>query len=562
MLDPTARDSATRHHDEWAAAVERRYGGRDFTEENRSGMKVQPIYDPLSRETDAQPDFSDPGQFPFTRGIYPIHYQHQPWMDLQIIGYGVPSQLRERMDLLRDSDGAKGYFGTEAYNIIFDMPTSMGFDPDTPSVRGSIGDCGVSICKVSDFETLFAEKDLTRTHVSMVCNAGSPPMLALYLAAAKRMGFSGQDIAGNITNYIWDFFGHCGGMNFSPRGSYRLCVDLAVYCAREAPKFNTLTVSEHNICEAGANHTQALAFSLATIIALNEECVALGINPDLLLPRYGFHVRYGEDFFEDIAKTRALRRMYARINKERFGCERTGSLTARIHAQTAGSLSTAAQPLNNLVRNAYGALSAVLAGVNGMTINAYDEALGIPSEQAVTLSLRTSQMIAEETRVTKVSDPLGGSYYVESLTSDLEAAAQAIIDNIDEMGGLVACIESGWVQAQVADSAYLWRQEVERGERVMVGVNKYVVDEPEHTDVFQPDPLAAQLALDDLQRHRATRDEQATVSALADLRRASLVVDSGREIGSCTAAMVDAALAGATLGEMQAVLFDVFGRNK
>lgn len=562
MLDDDSRAAALDARQAWQTQIESRYEGRTFASQNRSGLDIEPVYDLLDRDGDSDPDLSEPGQFPYTRGVYPIHYQHQPWMDLQIIGYGVPSQLRERMDLVKAADGAKGYFGGEAYNIIFDMPTSMGFDPDTPSVRGSIGDCGVSICKASDFEVLFEGKDLSKTHVSMVCNAGSPPMLALYLAAAKRMGFDGNDVGGNITNYIWDFFGHCGGMNFSPRGSYRLCVDLAVYCSREAKKFNTLTVSEHNICEAGATHTQALAFSMATIIALNTECVSLGINPDTVLPRYGFHVRYGEDFFEDIAKTRALRRMYAKINSERFGCTRTGSLTARIHAQTAGSLLTVQQPLNNLVRNAFGALSAVMSGVNGMTINAYDEALGLPTEEAVTLSLRTSQIIAEETGVAKVSDPMGGSYYVEALTSSIEDAAIVLIDEIDGMGGLVACIESGWVQQQVADSAFRWRQEVEDGSRVMVGVNKHVVDEEDQTKVFQPNPTAAKLALEDLERHRQTRDEVATKEALDALRVAAHEVMAGRAIGSCTEAMVAAALADATLGEMQTILFDVFGRNK
>lgn len=561
MFDHTHAERVANARATWQSAVDERYGGRVFDRVNRSGVVVRPVYDPSDLEALGLP-LAEPGQFPFDRGIYPIHYQHQPWMDLQIIGYGVASQLRERMDLLKAADGAKGYFGGEAYNLIFDMPTSMGYDPDTPGVGGAIGDCGVSIVKVSDFETLFAGKDLARTHVSMVCNAGSPAMLALYLAAAARMGVPGNQLAGNITNYIWDFFGHCGGVNFSPRGSYRLCVDVAAYCAEHAPKFNTVTVSEHNICEAGANHVQALAFSMATIIALNEEAVSLGIDPDLLLPRYGFHVRYGEDFFEDVAKTRALRRMYARINAERFGAKRTGSLTARIHAQTAGSLLTVQQPLNNLVRNAYGALSAVLAGVNGMTINAYDEALGIPTEEAVTLSLRTSQILAEETGAAKVTDPLAGSYYVESLTSELEAAAQVLIAEIDERGGLVACIEAGWIQAQVSDSAYDWRREVESGERVLVGVNKYTTTEEDQTRVFQPDPETARMALEDLARHRAQRDEASTAAALERLRIAALTVREGREIGSCTAALVAAAQADATLGEMQAVLFDVFGRNK
>jgi methylmalonyl-CoA mutase N-terminal domain/subunit len=503
-----------------------------------------------------------PGQYPYTRGVYPVHYRYQPWMDLQIIGFGVPSQLRERMDLLREQGGARGYFGGEAYNLIFDMPTSMGYDPDHPSVVGTIGDCGLSVAKAADYEELFAGRDLHSTHVSMVCNAGSPGMLGLYFAAAQRMGFDLSKLGGNITNYIWDFFGHCGGVNFSPRGSYRLCADIAAWCAEHAPRFNTVTISEHNVCEAGATHVEAVALSIATVIALNEECQSLGIDLDTVVPRYGFHVRYGEDFFEDIAKTRALRRLYARVNSERFGCTKPSSMQARIHAQTAGSLLTAQQPLNNVIRNAFGAMSAVLSGVNGMTINAYDEALGLPTEEAVTLSLRTSQIIAEETGVTGVTDPLGGSHYVEALTDEVDRACSALIEEIDRRGGLVACIESGWAQDLVARSAYRWKQEVEDGTRTVVGVNRYRTDEPDQTRVFQPDPDAERLAVESIRRHRSTRNDAACDAALAGLRDASVEVQAGRAIGSVTGALVAAACADATLGEMQSVLFSVFGRNK
>jgi methylmalonyl-CoA mutase N-terminal domain/subunit len=561
-LSEDAAASAEAAAGAWEQRREKLYGDATFEAVNRSGLTIRPAYGSRDLESTPPQDVGMPGAFPYTRGIYPVHYQYQPWMDLQIIGYGVASQLRERMDLLKKNGGAKGYFGGEAYNIIFDMPTSMGYDPDLPAVQGAIGDCGVSICKADDFVTLFAGKDLTKTHVSMVANAGSPALLALYFAAARRMGFSTADLGGNITNYIWDFFGHCGGVNFSPRGSYRLCVDVMAYCAREAPRFNTVTISEHNICEAGANHVQAVAFSLATVIALNEECRELGVDLDSVVPRLGFHVRYGEDFFEDVAKTRALRRLYAKINRDRFGCERPGSLQARIHAQTAGSLLTVQQPLNNLIRNAYGALAAVAAGVNGMTINAYDEALGIPTEEAVTLSLRTSQIIAEESGLTKVSDPLGGSFYVESLTTEIERACEALLDEIDDQGGLVACIESGWVTDRVTQSAYRWRQDVESGERAMVGVNRHVIDEEPEIKVFQPDPAAARLALEDLARLRAERDQEATDRALDALRVAGRTILDGRDIGSVTEHLVAAAEAGASLGEMQAVLFDVFGRNK
>lgn len=543
----------------WQRTVAARYADRSFVARNRSGVETNPVYSGLDRRGD---EAEMPGQYPYTRGIYPIHYQFQPWMDLQIIGYGIPAQTRERMDLLLQQGGSKGYFDREAYNFIFDMPTSMGLDPDHPGVRGSIGDCGISVCKASDYEILLAGKNLEQTTVSMVLNAGSPGMLALYLAAAKRRGFAFDKLGGNVTNYIWDFFGHSGGTNFSPRGSYRLIADIAAYCAQHVPLWNTLTISEHNICEAGATNVQAVAYSIAAIIAVNQECESLGIKPDSVVPRFGFHVRYGENFFEEVAKTRALRRVYAKVNRERFGCTKSGSLQARIHAQTAGSLLTAKQPLNNLVRNAYGALAAVFAGVNGMTINAYDEALGLPTDGAVTLSLRTSQIIAEETGAVHVSDPLGGSYYIEALTDEIERRVFEIIAEIDDRGGLIACIESGWIKQQVSAAAYQWRQEVESGARTMVGVNKYTTDEPEQYAVFQPDPEAARMAIADVERHRRERDQRRCSAALDDLRCAAIEVSNGREIGSVTEMLVAAADADATLGEMQTVLHQVFGRNK
>lgn len=543
----------------WQQTVSARYKDRSFVARNRSGVEVDPVYGGLDRHGK---DAEMPGQYPYTRGIYPIHYQFQPWMDLQIIGFGLPSQTRERMDLLLEQGGSKGYFDREAYNFIFDMPTSMGYDPDHPGVRGSIGDCGISVCKARDYEVLLAGKDLAKTTVSMVLNAGSPAMLGLYLAAAKRRGFAFDKLGGNLTNYIWDFFGHSGGTNFSPRGSYRLIADIASYCAEHVPLWNPLTISEHNICEAGATNVQAVAYSIAAIIAVNEECVKLGIDPDAVVPRFGFHVRYGENFFEEVAKTRALRRVYAKVNRERFGCKKNASLQARIHAQTAGSLLTAQQPLNNLVRNAYGALAAVLSGANGMTINAYDEALGLPTEEAVTLSLRTSQIIAEETGAVHVSDPFGGSYYVESLTDEIERRVFEIIADIDDRGGLIACIESGWIKQQVSAAAYQWRQEIESGARTMVGVNKYTTDEPEQFAVFQPDPEAARRAIADVERHRLERDAARCAAALDSLRRAAVEVNEGRAIGSVMANLVAAAEADATLGEMQAILHQVFGRNK
>jgi len=540
----------------WESLIEKRYGNGQFSHRNRSDIEVHPVYGG-NREEDEWP-----GVYPYTRGVYPIHYQYQSWMDLQIIGYGVATQLRKRMDLLKEEGGAKGYFGGEAYNIIFDMPTSQGFDPDHPGVLGSIGDCGVSICKASDFQTLLAGKDLEKTHISLIIHAGSPAMLGLYLAAAKRMGADWKKLSGNLTNYIWDHFGHCGGANFLPRSAYPLAVDVAQFCSDHAPRFNTITVSEHNICEAGANNVEAVALSIATIIALNDVCQKAGLSVDKLASRYGFHVRYGEDFFEDIAKTRALRRIYAKVNKERFGCVKPTAMQARIHGQTAGSLLTVQQPLNNLIRSSLGAMSAVMAGVNSMTINAYDEALGIPTEEAVTLSLRTSQIIAEETGVKNVTDPLGGSYYIEELTDKIEKSCMNLIEEIDEQGGLINAIESGWISDRVANSSYRWRTEIESGDRCLVGVNCYRTDEEDNTKVFQPDPETTRIALEDIKRHREERDSHRCNEALENLRDRCVALLNGAIPGGVMESLVIAADADATLGEMQQVMFDVFGRTR
>ncbi len=542
----------------WREHLLKRYQGKEFKSTSLSGIEVKSVYDIKDVENIQYEDIGLPGEYPYTRGIYPIHYQYQPWMNEQIIGYGIPSHLRDRIKLLREEGGAQGYFGREAFNLIFDQATQSGYDPDDPVAMGRIGDTGVSVCKAKDFEVLFEGTDLNKTNVVFVANNSSPTILALYIAAAERMGVAQKNLRGNLTNYLYcKFFQDCE--SFPPKSAFKIMREVIKYCTRNIPGWNTLTITEHNMKEAGASQVQALAFSLAVSIATTEECIKAGLKPDDFIPRFGFHVEFGENFFEDIAKVRALRRMYAKINKERFGCTNPKSLQARIHGQTAGVTMTVQQPLNNLIRNSLHTLSMILAGVNGTQVDAYDEALGEPTEEAVTLSFRTQQIIYHETGITSVSDPLAGSYYLEWLTSEIERQAGEILEAIDKQGGFVKCWENGWLKRKITESAFKWRQKVESGEKVIVGVNKYFSDNDHGVEVFKPHPDTEKMAAEDVIKHRRERDNEKCRAALENLHAEAVKVEQSDTEGNLMEALVGAAKADATLGEMQAVLREVFG---
>ena len=535
-----------------------RYKGKEYKAVTTSGIEIKPVYDVGDIEGIEYEDIGLPGEYPYTRGIYDIHYQYQPWMTEQVIGYGMPTQLRDRMMLLRKEGGSRGYFGREAYNFVFDQAAVSGYDPDDPMVMGTIGYGGLSVCKAKDFEILFEGMDLSKTNVVLLGANTGPAMLALYIVAAERMGVPKEKLAGNSANYLYDQF-FCDRESFRPRNAIKAMRELIKYCSKNMQLWNVLTISEHNMEEAGATPVQALAFSLAVSIAVTEECIRAGLNPDDFVPRFGFHVQFGDNFFEDIAKTRALKRMYAKINKERFDCKNPKSLQARIHGQTAGVTLTAQQPLNNIIRNTIDALGAILSGVNGATVDAYDEALGIPTEEAVTLSLRTQQIIQHETGVIDVSDPLAGSYYVEWLTSEVERSAYEILETIDKAGGFVKCWENGWLKKEVLESALKWQQKVESGEKVIVGVNKYISDEEEQVRVFQVDQEVERMAIEDVRKHREERDNVKTRTALDNLMAEAKRVERSETEGELIEALIKAASADATLGEMLAVLREVFG---
>ena len=322
MFNHETREKIQKFQDNWLGVIDQRYKGNAYSSVNRSGIEIKAVYSAADQADSDYNEIGMPGQYPYTRGIYPIHYQHQPWMDLQIIGFGNAQMLRERMDLLLEQGGAKSYFGGEAYNVIFDVGGSDGHDPDDPLVLGRIGDVGLQVCKSSDFEILLKDKDMTKTHFSIV---GNYCLFPLYLASMERMGFEKTQLRGNTVSYLWDHFA-CYGVNYKPKNAFKVIRELLRYCRDNMPQWNTVAISEHNMTEAGATAAQALGATMAVIIEINETCLRGGLDLDDCVPGYGFHVRYGESFFEDIAKTRALRRMFAKINKERFGCKKTGSL--------------------------------------------------------------------------------------------------------------------------------------------------------------------------------------------------------------------------------------------
>ncbi len=542
----------------WQRAFDRKYPGKEFKATTRSGIALKPVYGAEDIEGISQEDIGLPGLYSYTRGIYPVQYQFQAFKNQLVHGYGLPEHTRERMDLLT-KEGMTGYFGERIHNLAYDLVSQNGYDPDDPAVEGKAGLGGVAVYSARDMEALFHDMPLDRSAVVHIVREPSMVMLAMYIVAAERMGFAQEQLRGNSMNAcysrpFWDTVG------FPPKNTLKLMVELVKYCTNEMPSWNTTNFTGYVKEEAGATAIQEVAFTLAAHIALVGECMKAGLTPSDFIPRFSFQMAHGNDFFEEIAKIRALRRMWAKINKERFGCEDARSLQARIYSQTAGSALTAQQPLNNVVRAALHTLGAVLAGTNAVQTASYDEALSIPSEEAATLALRTQQIVLEETNIPNVSDPLGGSYYVEWLTSRFEQEVYGLLSKIEERGGYVRCWESGWLKAEVVKSAYEWRERVNRCEEIVIGLNKYAVEEQQRVPAFSYSPNLQRIAIERVQRLREQRDNAKTMAALEKLSEEARSVEVSNEgKGYLMPAIIEAARADATLGEMMAVLRQVFG---
>ncbi len=515
-----------------------------------SGLDVARLYGPEDlAHLDAERDLGLPGAYPFTRGIHPTMYRGRLWTMRMFAGYGTAEDTNARFHYLLGQ-------GQTGLSVAFDMPTLMGHDSDHPRALGEVGREGVAIDTIEDMETLFRGLPLDRITTSMTINAPANILLAMYVGVAAAQGISPRAIGGTIQNDMLKEFIAQKEWIVPPRPSMKLIQDMLVYCAREVPRWNTISISGYHIREAGATAVQELAFTLADGIAYVQAGTEAGLDVDEFAPRLSFFFDIHNDFFEEIAKLRAARRMWARIMRDRFRAKNPRSWMLRTHAQTAGVSLTAQQPMNNVVRTTVQALAAVLGGTQSLHTNSMDETYALPTEAAVTLALRTQQIIAHESGVTNTVDPLGGAYFVEQLTDRMEAEASAYIQKIDEMGGMLAAVERGYPMREIADASYRDQQALERKERVVVGVNAFASAEERPIPWLRIDPTVEHRQIERLQRVRATRNGAAARQALETLRG---VTERG---DNTMPAIVEAVRARVTLGEICDVFRAVYGEYR
>jgi methylmalonyl-CoA mutase, N-terminal domain len=489
-----------------------------------------------------------PGEYPFTRGIYPDMYRARPWTMRQYAGFGTAEDSNRRYRYLL-SQGIMGL------SVAFDLPTQMGMDSDHPLAVGEVGRVGVAICSLADMERLFAGIRLDEITTSMTINSTAAILLSLYVLVARRQGANLRRLSGTVQNDILKEYIARGTYIYPPRPAMRIITDLFAWAGRELPEWNTISISGYHIREAGSTATQEVAFTLANAIAYVEAAIAAGLDVDSFAPRLSFFFNAHNDFLEEIAKYRAARRLWAGIMKERFAARNSKSMMLRFHTQTAGSTLTAQQPDVNVVRVAIQALAAVLGGTQSLHTNSRDEALSLPTEESARLALRTQQIIANETGVANVVDPVGGSSYIENLTDEIERGASDYIARIDAMGGTLAAIESGFVQGEIQNAAYAFQQAVERGDTIVVGVNKFRQAEENPPATFRMDPALERLQIERLRELRASRGSDVE-TRLSELEQAARSSDNllPRILAACEAL--------ATVGEISDRLRRVFGEYK
>jgi len=512
-----------------------------------SGLPVDPVYRPTGAEVeDYAADLGDPGAYPYTRGVYPTMYRGRLWTMRQYAGYASAEESNRRYRYLLDQ-------GQTGLSVAFDLPTQLGYDSDHPLAEGEVGKVGVPISSLEDMERLFDGIPLDRVSTSMTINATAAIILAMYVVAARRQGIPLDRLNGTVQNDILKEYVARGLYVYPPEPSLRLAVDVIAYCQSDLPKFNSISISGYHIREAGSTAVQEVAFTLAHAIAYVEAVLARGLGVDQFAPRLSFFFSAHNDFLEEVAKFRAARRLWARTMRERFGAKDPRSWALRFHAQTAGSSLVAQQPLINVARTTIQALAAVLGGCQSLHTNALDEALALPSEDTARLALRTQQMIAHESGVTATADPLGGSYFIEALTDRIEADAEGYIRRIEELGGALRAIEAGFIQREIQDSAYRYQRDVEKGDRVVVGVNRFVESREQPIKLMRVDPTVAETRQGQLAELRSRRDTERVRSALDDLRLAAEGTSNlmGSVVG-CVEAL-------ATTGEISDTLRDVFG---
>jgi methylmalonyl-CoA mutase N-terminal domain/subunit len=516
-----------------------------------SGVEVADVLTPADVPTDYLRDLGLPGEYPFTRGVQPTMYRGKLWTMRMFAGFGTPEQTNARFKYLL----AQGQTGL---STAFDFPTLMGYDSDSPRALGEVGMCGVAVDTLRDMEVLFADIPLDRVTTSMTINGPAIVLLAFYVALADVRGIPRSALGGTIQNDCLKEFIAQHAWLVPPGPAMRIVTDMIEFCATEVPRWNSVSVSGYHIREAGATAAQELAFTLADGIAYVQACVDRGLAVDSFAPRLSFFFDVHNDFFEEIAKLRAARRIWARVMRERFGARTAEAMKLRTHAQTAGVSLTAQQPHNNVVRVAIQALAGVLGGTQSLHTNSLDETYALPTEEAVTIALRTQQIIAEETGVAGTIDPLGGSYFVEDLTTRLEEEALRTIQRIDEMGGMVTAIGKGYPQREIAASAYRFQRQLETGERVMVGVNRYADEKAQAIPTLRIESGATETQVARLRQVKAERDATRAQAALSAVRAAASR-PGGSPGSNLVPPIVDAARAYCTQQEICDVLREVFG---
>ncbi len=512
-----------------------------------SGVPVQPLYTPKDLEGWSYDEkLGYPGEFPYTRGVYPSMYRGQPWTIRQFAGYGTAQETNRRYKFLL-AQGQKGL------SVAFDMPTLMGYDSDDPLGEGEVGHCGVAIDSLEDMETLFSGIRLDQITTSMTINSPAAILYAMYIAVGEREGVSLAQLGGTLQNDILKEYIAQKEYIFPPEPSMRLVVDTIVFAARHMPRWNAVSISGYHIREAGSTATQELAFTLADGMAYVEASIKAGLKVDEFAPRLSFFFDSHIDFFEEIAKFRAARRIWARIMRDKYGARDPKSWMLRFHTQTAGVSLTRQQVENNITRTAYEAMAAVLGGTNSLHTNSMDEVLALPTERAAQIALRTQQVLAHETGVTSTIDPLGGSYFIEQLTDEMERGAQRYFDQIDEQGGVLRCIENGFFQREIADAAFEFERKLEANERIIVGVNAYQDGEGGEVPTLRIGPETEQGQVRRLKAVRSRRDNTSVASRLEELKTAA------RGTANLMPHLLDCVKAYATEGEIMAALKEVFG---
>ena len=542
------REQKERWEEETRGPTVERFGERKerFTTDT-AGHEIQPLYTPDDvSDLDYEEDLGFPGEDPYTRGVYSTMYRGRLWTMRQYAGMGAPAETNERYNYLLDQ-------GQTGLSMAFDLPTQMGYDSDAEMAAGEVGKSGVAIDSIHDMRTVFDGIPLDEVSTSMTINAPASVLLAMYIAVGDEQGVPREELRGTVQNDLLKEYIARNTYIYPPEPSMRIVTDIFEFCAEEVPNFNTISISGYHIREAGASAAQELAFTLGNGIEYVEAALDAGQQVEEFAPQLSFFFNAHNDIFEEVAKFRAARRMWAKIMEERFDADDEKAKQLKFHTQTAGSMLTAQQVENNVVRVAYQALAGVLGGTQSLHTNGKDEALALPTEESVRTALRTQQILAHESGAADTIDPLAGSYYVEALTDDIEEDAFEILREVDDRGGMLQAVEDQWVQRQIQDVAFERQREIEEGERIIVGVNEYEVDEEPEMDLEEVTEEDQQRQIDSLETVRAERDDEAVEDALAALEEAA----NGEE--NLMPYIVDAVKAEATIGEICDVLRDVFG---